>query len=128
MTSVVPQIAGLNTILKLIEAKGGKTAFFDLYAKRNSRIRDGIKKLGLSMFPRSGYESPTVNCVKSPAGIDGLEVYERMRIEGFELAEGYGKIKNSTFRIGNMGYIESEDIDSMMEALAEVLAGLGWTV
>ena len=128
MTSVVPQIAGLNRILKIIEKNGGKTSFFDLYAKRNSRIREGVQKLGLSMFPKSGYESPTVNCVKSPAGIDGLEVYERMRMDGFELAEGYGTIKNSTFRIGNMGYIPFEDIDSMLEALAGVLAGLGWSV
>ena len=126
MTSVVPQIAGLNRILKIIEKKGGKEWFFDLYAKRNMRIREGVKKLGLTMFPKSGYESPTVNCVKSPAGIDGLEVYERMRMEGFELAEGYGSIKNATFRIGNMGYIESVDIDSMLEALGLVLAGLGW--
>ena len=128
MTSVVPQIAGLNRILKIIEKNGGKTSFFDLYAKRNSRIREGVQKLGLSMFPKSGYESPTVNCVKSPAGIDGLEVYERMRMDGFELAEGYGTIKNSTFRIGNMGYLESGDIDAMLEALARVLAGLGWSV
>ena len=128
MTSVVPQIAGLNRILKIIEKNGGKTSFFHLYAKRNSRIREGVQKLGLSMFPKSGYESPTVNCVKSPAGIDGLEVYERMRMDGFELAEGYGTIKNSTFRIGNMGYIESGDIDAMLEALARVLAGLGWSV
>jgi len=128
MTSVVPQIAGLNTILNLIDSKGGKIAFFDLYAQRNRRIREGVKKLGLTMFPKAGYESPTVNCIKSPAGIDGLEVYERMRMDGFELAEGYGTIKNSTFRIGNMGYIPFEDIDSMLAALAGVLAGLGWSV
>ena len=128
MTSVVPQIAGLNTILNLIDAKGGKSAFFDLYTARNRRIRDGMKKLNLSMFPKSGYLSPTVNCIKSPAGIDGLEIYERMRMEGFELAEGYGTIKNSTFRIGNMGYIPFEDIDSMLDALAGVLDGLGWKI
>jgi len=128
MTSVVPQIAGLNRILTVIENKGGKASFFDLYAERNSRIREGVQKLGLSMFPKSGHESPTVNCIKSPAGIDGLEVYARMRMDGFELAEGYGTIKNSTFRIGNMGYIPFEDIDAMLEALAGVLAGLGWEI
>jgi aspartate aminotransferase-like enzyme len=126
MTSVIPQIAGLNTILKMIEEKGGKEWFFDLYAKRNRRIREGVKKLGLSMFPESGYESPTVNCVNVPSGIDGVEVYNKMRDEGFELAKGYGSVQNVTFRIGNMGYIESVDIDSMLDALARVLAGLGW--
>jgi aspartate aminotransferase-like enzyme len=128
MTSVIPQIAGLNTILKVIESKGGKEWFFDLYAERNRHIREGIQKLGLTMFPKSGYESPTVNCVNAPAGIDGVEVYERMRREGFELAEGYGTVKNATFRIGNMGYIESVDIDSMLEVLEKVLVDLGWKV
>ena len=125
MTSVIPQIAGLNTILKIIESKGGKEWFFDLYAERNRRIQEGVKKLGLTMFPKSGYESPTVNCVNAPEGIDGLDVYERMRGEGFELAKGYGTVQNVTFRIGNMGYIESADIDSMLSALGKVLVDLG---
>ena len=126
MTSVIPQMAGLNRILKMIDGKGGKEWFFNLYAERNSHIREGAEKLGLTMFPRSGYESPTVNCVNAPANVDGLEIYGKMREEGFELAKGYGSIKNVTFRIGNMGYIESEDIDSMLEALGKVLVDLGW--
>ena len=124
MTSVIPQIAGLNTILKVIESKGGKEWFFDLYAERNRRIREGVKKLGLTMFPKSGYESPTVNCVNAPGGIDGLDIYGKMRKEGFELAKGYGTVQNLTFRIGNMGYIESADIDSMLSALGKVFADL----
>jgi aspartate aminotransferase-like enzyme len=125
MTSVIPQIAGLNTILKVIEEKGGKQWYFDLYAERSCRIRDGVQKLGLTMFPKSGYESPTVNCVNAPAGVDGVEVYERMRGEGFELAKGYGNVQNVTFRIGNMGYIEYATIDSMLQSLGSVLAELG---
>jgi aspartate aminotransferase-like enzyme len=125
MTSVIPQIAGLNTILKMIESKGGKEWFFDLYAERNHRIREGVKKMGLTMFPKSGYESPTVNCVNAPEGVDGLDVYGGMRGEGFELAKGYGSVQNVTFRVGNMGYIESLDIDLMLEALKKVLANLG---
>jgi len=126
MTSVIPQIAGLNRILCMIEEKGGKQWFFDLYAERNRRIRARIQKLGLTMFSKIGYESPTVNCVNAPADVDGIAVYEGMRGEGFELAKGYGSIQHATFRIGNMGYIPSEDINSMLEALARVLVRLGW--
>ncbi len=128
MTSVIPQIAGLNSILKMIEEKGGKQGFFDLYAERNRWIREGVQKLGLTMFPKSGYESPTVNCVNAPADIDGVAVYEGMREEGFELAKGYGSVQNATFRIGNMGYIPFEDIDSMLHALERVLVGRGWKI
>jgi aspartate aminotransferase-like enzyme len=127
MTSVIPQIAGMNTILKRIEEKGGKQYYFDLYAQRSNRIRAGVKKLGLTMFPKAGYESPTVTCVNSPAGVDGIAVYNKMRDRGFELAEGYGTLKSSTFRIGNMGYVEFDFIDSMLQNLKPVLAELGWT-
>ena len=123
MTSVIPQIVGLNTILKMIDAKGGRNWFFDLYEERNRRIREGVRKLGLTLFPKSGYESPTVNCVNSPAGINGVTVYEEMRVKGFELAKGYGAVQNLTFRIGNMGYLQHSDIDSMLSALEAVLAG-----
>lgn len=128
MTSTIPQIAGINAILSMIEENGGKQWFFDLYAERNRRIREGVQKLGLTMFPQMGYESPTVNCVNSPTGIDGVAIYEGMRNKGFELAKGYGSIQKVTFRIGNMGYIPWDYIDSMLESLGKVLAGLGWTV
>lgn len=126
MTSVIPQIAGLNRILKMIEEMGGKKEFFNLYAERNRKIRDGVEKLGLTLFPKSGYESPTVTCVNAPANIDGLDIYDKMREKGFELAKGYGSIKNVTFRIGNMGYIEPEDVESLLDALRTVLVDLGW--
>ncbi|MDH5389558.1 MAG: alanine--glyoxylate aminotransferase family protein [Candidatus Bathyarchaeota archaeon] len=125
VTSVIPQIAGLNKILKLIDNWGGKEKYFDLYTERNRRIREGIQKLGLTLFPKKGYESPTVTCINAPSNVSGVEIYKKMREKGFELAKGYGIVKNTTFRIGNMGYIEFEEIESMLEALGEVLAGLG---
>jgi len=128
MTSVIPQIAGLNKILKLIERWGGKERYFNLYAERNRKIREGIQKLGLTLFPKKGYESPTVTCVNAPSNVSGIEIYQKMRERGFELAKGYGAVKDATFRIGNMGYIEFEDIELMLRALEETLIDLGWKV
>ena len=124
VTSVIPQIAGLNRILKLIDGWGGKEKYFELYRERNRKIREGIQKLGLTLFPKEGYESPTVTCINAPGNISGLEVYQRMREKEFELAKGYGSIKNATFRIGNMGCIAFEDIELMLRALGEVLGDL----
>lgn len=124
VTPAIPQIAGLNTALKMIEKRGGKKWYFDLYKERNMRIRHGVEKLGMSTFPRLGYESPTVNCIKCPEGIEGPAVYEKMREKEFELAQGYGALKKRTFRIGNMGYIEMGDIDLMLRVLGEVVSSL----
>ena len=122
VTSVIPQIAGLNRALRMIEDKGGKQWYFDLYKNRNMKIRWGIENLGLSTFPKKGYESPTVSCVNAPEGVKGSMIYEKMRHKGYELAQGYGALREKTFRIGNMGYIETEDIDLMLRALGEVLS------
>jgi aspartate aminotransferase-like enzyme len=122
VTSVIPQIAGLNTALKMIQRKGGKEWYFNLYKERNLKIREGIQKIRLSTFPEKGSESPTVNCINAAEGMDGGTIYEKMRQNGFELAQGYGPLKKRTFRIGNMGYIEMNDIDLMLKNLSSVVS------
>lgn len=124
MTSAIPQVAGLNAALKMIDDYGGKAWYFNLFKERNAKIREGVEKLGLEVFPRKGYESPTVSCITAPEGVEGPEIYKAMRGEGFELAKGYGALTNTTFRIGNMGYIPEGQIDSMLKALGDVLEGL----
>ena len=71
-----------------------------------------------------GFESPTVSCISAPEGVGGPEVYNVMRGKGFELAQGYGALKETIFRIGNMGCIPEGYLDSMLEALGAVLEGL----
>ncbi len=121
VTSAIPQAAGLNAALKMINGKGGKKWYFDLYRKRNGRIRRGIKKLGLSTYPQKGSESPTVSCINAPGKMGGPDVYKAMRGKGFELAQGYGALKDTTFRVGNMGWIPAKSIGDMLEALAQVV-------
>ena len=121
MTPPIPQILGLNKALDIIEEEG-KDNRFKLYRERSRRIREGVKKLGITLFPEKGYESPTVTCMHPPKKLSVDEIYQRMREKGFELAKGYGeKLKDITWRIGNMGYIKMEDIDLMLHALEEVL-------
>ena len=122
MTSTIPQVAGLNAALKMIDGMGGKQAYFDLYGKRNTAIREGIKEHGLDTFPMKGFESPTVSCITAPEGMSGPEVYNAMRGHGFELALGYGDLKQSTFRMGNMGWIPEGYIAEMLDALGRVVS------
>ena len=124
MTSTIPQVAGLNAALTMIDGLGGKDWYFDLFKTRNAQIREGIEELGLSTFPGKGFESPTVSCINAPEGVGGFEVYNAMRGQGFELSQGHGALKETTFRIGNMGYMPADHIDSMLEALGAVLKGL----
>jgi aspartate aminotransferase-like enzyme len=122
MTTTIPQVAGLNAALTMIDGMGGKQAYFDLFKKRNMAIINGIKEHGLDTYAKKGYESPTVNCIAAPDGMSGPDVYNAMRTYGFELAQGYGDLKPTTFRVGNMGWIPDEYITEMLEALGKVVS------
>lgn len=119
-TPPIPQILGLSKVLEMIEREG-EERYFRRYRDRSLLIYRGVEELGLTTFPEKGYESPTVACVNAPKGMSGIEIYRRMRTKGYELALGYGTLKEKTFRIGNMGYIREEDILEMFQALADVL-------
>ena len=120
-TPPIPQVLGLNVILRVIEQMGGKEKWLNIYKQRSEMIRNGVREMGLSTLAEKGYESPTIAAVVTPEGVTGTQVYEAMRQRKFELAKGYGAVKEKTFRIGNMGYIPFEDIQEMLENLGEVV-------
>lgn len=122
-TPPIPQIMGLNVVLKKIKILG-KDKWLKMYMERAEKIRKGVREIGLDIFARKGYESPTITTIYSPKGVNGVKIYEEMRRRGFELAKGYGKIRDITFRIGHMGYIRDEDIIEMLETLRDVIESL----
>ena len=123
-TPPMPQIFGLNVVLRMIERMGGKEKWLNMYQERARMIRNGVKDIGLKLLAEPGHESPTITTVFAPEGIKGTDIYNAMRDRGFELAKGYGRIKEKTFRIGHMGYITFEDIKEMLENLRKVVSEL----
>lgn len=127
-TPPIPQIIGLNVMLRLVDEMGGKHAWLSMYSERANAVRDGVRRLGLELFARRGFESPTITSVKAPEGVDGYEIYSRVREKGYEIAAGYGRFKKTSFRIGHMGYMPMEYIEEMLNAVKEVLIELGWVI
>lgn len=123
-TPPLPQIFGLNVVLRIVEKMGGKEAWLDMYRERSEMIRKGVKEMGLGVLAEPGYESPTITAVVVPEGMRGVDVYNAMRERGFELAKGYGSVAEKTFRIGNMGYMTFDDIREMLDNLREVIKEL----
>lgn len=62
----LPQIFGLNVVLRIVEKMGGKEAWLDMYRKRSEMIREGVKEMGLGILAEPGYESPTITAVVVP--------------------------------------------------------------
>jgi len=122
-TPPIPQVMGLNIVLKKIRVMG-KDKWLKMYMERAEKVRRGVRDIGLRIFARRGFESPTITTIYAPEDVNGVMIYEEMRKRGFELAKGYGKIRDITFRIGHMGHIRDDDIEEMLKTLEEVVEGL----
>jgi len=78
--------------------------------------------ISLSIVAPEGYRSPTVSCIRLPAGRTGPEVTRAMAARGYTIATGYGSLKEATIRIGHMGDHTVAELEELLGVLAEVLA------
>ena len=97
------------------------------HARISKAARDGIKSLGLPLFAEESYASNTVTAVRSP---DGLEVKKMLQIlrEEYQivLAGGQQTLAGKIFRIGHLGWVTEDDIETVISALRVVLPKAGF--
>lgn len=71
----------------------------------SSWLEDSSRRLGIEweniVKPES--RSPTVSTVRLPSSIPGREFVKKVKARGIQVATGYGKLGDTTFRIGHMG-------------------------
>ena len=77
--------------------------------------------VGLSMLAPEGYRSPTVSCIRIPNGHTGPNITAKLSARGYTIAPGYGKLKDTTIRIGHMGDHTIQELDELLEQLEGVL-------
>jgi aspartate aminotransferase-like enzyme len=84
--------------------------------------RNGVKSLGLSIFPDEKYASNTVTAVSTADKIDVPQLTRILR-EEYEviIAGGQQKLSGKIFRIGHLGLVHEKDIKSVLEALDKAL-------
>jgi aspartate aminotransferase-like enzyme len=70
-----------------------------------------------------GRRSPTVTTIRLPEHLTGPEVAGRLKRRGWTIGAGYGKLKDSTIRIGHMGDHTVEGLEALLAVLAEELDG-----
>jgi aspartate aminotransferase-like enzyme len=78
---------------------------------------------GLSVLAPEERRSPTVTTIRLPEGLTGPEVAGRLKRRGWTIGAGYGKLKDSTIRIGHMGDHTVEGLEALLAVLAEELDG-----
>jgi aspartate aminotransferase-like enzyme len=71
-----------------------------------------------------GSRSPTVSAITLPAGVKGDTIVKKVGERGFVVGNGYGALKDRTFRIGHMGEHRPEGLTRCLDACSSALAEL----
>jgi len=102
--------------------KEGLPARFARHAAMAQRVRRWARER-FSVLAEPGFESETVTCVVNTRKMKMSEFLERLRNRGFLVSNGYGDLKDLTFRIGHLGEHTPEGVEALLAAMDEVLPG-----
>lgn len=119
-TPALSVLYGLRAALQMMRAEGLE-AIYARHRRVAERMRAGAQALGLELFADAAHASDTVTTLRVPAGIDGDDLVARVRAQGVVIAGGQGKLKGQVVRIGHLGYVDDEDIEGVLGALALAL-------
>ena len=120
-TPPIPQIRALTAQLEYILNTEGLVNRFKRHEQLGDKTRSWANNLGLDMFPEKGYESNTVSTIKNSLNLDIGKIVNSLLERGYRIVNGYGNLKNSTFRIGHMGEVSIKQLEAMLNILTEVV-------
>ncbi len=125
-TPAVTIVFALSVSLEMM-LKEGLPNIVARHARVGRAAREGVKSLGLSLFAEEGYASNTVTAI---AGSDGLDIGGLRRIlrEKHQVVLGGGqqKLDGKIFRIGHLGWVTEDDIETVISALRVALPQAGF--
>jgi predicted phosphoserine aminotransferase len=123
-TPPIPQIRALASQLDYILNQEGLENRFERHAELGRHTREWALNQGFEMFSEKGYESNTVSTIKNNIEIDISKMVSTLMDRGYKIVNGYGDLKNKTFRIGHMGEITLKDLQEMLEVLTDIISAL----
>lgn len=83
----------------------------------SSWLDESSRRLGIEWenIVRPESRSPTVSTIRLPSSIPGREFVKKVKAHGIQVATGYGKLGDTTFRIGHMG---DHDVSTLQNCFA----------
>jgi aspartate aminotransferase-like enzyme len=125
-TPAVSIIFGLQVALRMM-LKEGINNIFARQEHIGQSVRDGMKKMGLTLFAEEGHASNTVTSVNIPASLDGKKFRQVLR-ERYKvvLAGGQQTLDGKIFRVGHLGMVDDKDVKEILTAIQKVLPVAGF--
>ncbi len=118
-TPSVSHMFALDFQLKRI-MKEGLDRRFERHREMAEFVRGWAKEY-FALFPKEEYASQTVTCVKNTRGISVKELNAELGKRGFMISNGYGSLKEKTFRIAHMAEMQKSDLEELLENIEDIL-------
>ena len=119
-TMSISHLFALDVQMDRIE-KEGADARYARHDAMAQRVQEWAKK-HFALYPVEKYASKTVTCIKNTRGISVGDLNKELAKRNLTLSNGYGKLKEQTFRIAHMGDLQMSDIDELLHAIEEILS------
>lgn len=119
-TPSLPHMFALDYQLDRILAEGME-ARYARHCAMAKRVQDWARE-NFALYSNPDHLSVTVTCITNTRGIPFSELNAAMGKRGYLMSNGYGALKDKTFRIAHMADNTVEDIDAMLKDLDEVLS------
>lgn len=123
-TPAVSLIYALDRQLQRIHAEGLENRFLR-HAKMAQRVQQWALARGFGLFAAEGYRSQTVTTVLNTHQWDIGKLNQHLAYHNMRIANGYGPLKNKTFRIAHMGELTIDDIERLLNLLDQYLNNRG---
>lgn len=94
---------------------------FARHANMAKRTQEWASAQGMEPLAPAGYRSKTVSTIQNTRGMDIPALNEFLKGHGMKIANGYGDLKNQTYRIAHMGEIQMTDVDQLLGLMDEFL-------
>jgi 2-aminoethylphosphonate-pyruvate transaminase len=84
-------------------------------------LREGFTQLGLKFLLPPEYRANSLTSLLLPEGMTYQRLHDDLKVRGFVIYEGQGKLQAGIFRVANMGHLTLDDFRRFLQALEEVV-------
>ena len=118
-TPAIPQIQALDAQLDDILEEGVENR----YARHEMLagiVKDWARER-FAVFAEEGFESQTVTCIRNTRGVSVAELNRELASQWAMISNGYGKLKEQTFRIAHMGDTQEWEVRGLLATIDRIL-------
>jgi len=120
MTPAMSLIYALDVQLDRILAEGLDNRFAR-HAAMSKTMQDWAIAHGMEPLAKEPYRSKTVVTIKNEHKWDISALNKFLQTRGMRIANGYGKIKDLTYRVATMGETQLSDVHALTEAMEDFM-------